>query len=181
MKNYCDTEWKECPYACALNQAYEEGEISVENEKINALEQELRSMSKKLGREKKKTERQQKKIDELMAVNQSFTSVNNKLEAQRKNLYKELRKTKEELETVNKTIYAQMMQLTEIYEVRMAYLIEKTGGILIEDDVKEWAAGYEIAIQRDDDEQFTRSWKVIKREVEKDEESDGLDKKTETE
>ena len=180
MKTYCDANWQECIFADAMNRAYEEGEEALEKEKIKALEKELRSMGIKYGREKKKNERQQKKIDELMAVNQSFTSVNNKLEKQRKELYKELRETKEELEKVNKKIYAELQQLTEVYEIRMAYLIEKSGEVLHEEDVKEWAEGYEIALTVDDENVMNRAWKVVKREVEEDD-KDGFHTETEKE
>lgn len=167
MKNYCDTEWEKCPYAGALNQAYEEGEMFVENEKMSALEKELRSMSKKLGREKKRTERQQKRIDDLMQ--------------QKKDLYEKWRKVNEELTAVNMKIYGQMQQIIQLYEDRLAYLIDtRCDGELREKDVEEWAEGKEFAIVHDylaED----RVWKVLMREEQDDEKSDGLDKKTKTE
>lgn len=167
MKTYCDANWQKCIFADAMNRAYEEGEEALEKEKIKALEKELRSMGIKYGREKKKNERQQKKIDDLMAVNQSFTSVNNKLEKQRKELYKELRETKEELEKVNKKIYAELQQLTEVYEIRMAYLIAtKCDGELKEKDVEAWAEGKEFAVTCDYAAK-DRVWKVITREEKK--------------
>lgn len=160
MRNYCDNNWQLCPYAEALNIAYEEGEDAVENEKINALEKELRSMSKKLGREKKKTERQQKKIDDLML--------------QKKELYAKWRKVHEELTEVNMKIYNQMTQMAQLYEDRLAYLIDtKCDGEMAEKDVEEWAEGKMYAIVHDYDAE-DRIWKVLIKE-EEDEESDGLD------
>ena len=160
MRNYCDDDWKLCPYAAAMNAAYEEGETAVEKEKVNALEKELRSMSKKLGREKKKTERQQRKIDDLML--------------QKKDLYAKWRKNEEALTEVNMKIYGQMQQLIQIYEDRMAYLIDtKCDGELREKDVEAWAEGKEFAIIHDylADE---RIWKVVSREEnEEDEKTDG--------
>ena len=167
MKNYCDTEWEECPYAGALNQAYEEGEISVDNEKINSLEKELRSMSKKLGREKKKTERQQKRIDDLML--------------QKKELYAKWRKVNEELTEVNMKIYNQMQQIVQLYEDRMAYLIDtKCDGELREKDVEAWAEGKEFAIVHDYLAE-ERIWKVLTREENEEDETDGLDSEQKTE
>lgn len=166
MKTYCDANWQECIFADAMNRAYEEGEEALEREKIKALEKELRSMGIKYGREKKKNERQQKKIDDLMQQN--------------KDLYEKWRKVNEELTAVNMKIYGQIQQMVQLYEDRMAYLIDtKCDGELREKDVEAWAEGKEFAIVHDylaED----RVWKVLFREEQEDEESDGLDK-TETE
>lgn len=164
MKTYCDDRWEECKYAIALTKAYEEGEESVEKEKIESLERELSSMSKKLGREKKKTERQQKKIDSLMD--------------QKKEIYAKWRAVNEELTNVNMKIYGQLQQMVQLYEDRLAYLIAtKCDGQLREKDVEEWAEGKEFAITCDylvED----RVWKVMMRE-ESEDESAGLDKDSE--
>lgn len=164
MKNYCDAAWEMCPYADELNNAYEKGAAVVEQEKITAMTRELKSLSSKLGREKKRTERQQKKIDDLMK--------------QKKELYAKWRSVNEELTNVNMKIYGQLQQMVQLYEDRMAYLIDtKCGGEMREKDVEEWAEGKEFSITCDYAAE-DRIWKVITRE-ESEEDEQLLDSKPE--
>ena len=67
MDEYCDDAWEDCPYAIAMNKAYDEAEkgdeMAVEKNKLAALETELKGVHIKLGRA-------EKKIDELNATGQ---------------------------------------------------------------------------------------------------------------
>ena len=167
MDRYCDADYMSCPYAIDLQRAYEQeqkGDIrALDKEKITALQKEHAKLLSALGRAEKRIERQQKKIDELRAVNRSFTSVNNSLEQQKKDYYSRWRKAQDELDKGNDSVMAELNKLGSIYEQRMAYLIEQFApdGILVEDDVAAWAGEKEFAIVLDADEPHGRYWKVV--------------------
>ena len=167
MDRFCDADYMSCQYAIDLRRAYEKtekGDIrALDKEKITALQKEHAKLLSALGRAEKRIERQQKKIDELRAVNRSFTSVNNSLEQQKKDYYSRWRKAQDELDKGNDSVMAELNKLGSIYEQRMAYLIEQFAPdrVLVEDDVAAWAGEKEFAIVLDADEPHGRYWKVV--------------------
>ena len=175
MDMYCDEwEWQKCPYAMDLTEAYarlEKGdEKALEKQKIESMQKELKSLSSKLGRAEKRIERQQKKIDELRAVNTSFTNVNNSLEKQKKEFYTRWRKAQDELDKGNETVMEELRRLGDIYEQRMCYLIDRfADGFFCESDVERWAGDREFALVRQYDEDLgDMVWKVVFKEDEPD-------------
>lgn len=182
MDMYCDNEWTKCPYAMELNEAYdrlEKGDVkALENHKIDALEKELKGMATKLGTAEKKLERAQKRIDDLAAINKSFIGKNEDLEKQKRSYYDKYRKADEQLRDYERKIDDQIKKITEIYEQRMAYMIDKfvPGQMILEEDVKEWAGSKAFAIVSDYTEREQLAWKVVFKEDDKD-----TDKQTQTE
>lgn len=173
MKMYCASwEWEKCPYAIDLTEAYykfERGDDkALENEKIKALEKENKSLSTHLGKAKKKIERMQKKIDELRAVNASFTAVNQETERQKKQIYTKLRDTRETLDDYEKHEAERYFKMAKLYEDRIAFLLDTySGGRLEERTVNEWAKDKEYALTFD--EKATEPvWIVKTREVDED-------------
>lgn len=171
MDMFCDEwEWTKCPYAIDLTEAYdrlEKGDVkALEKQKIEAMQKELKSLSSKLGRAEKRIERQQRKIDELRAVNHSFTNVNNSLENQKKEFYKRWRAAQDELDKGNETIMEELRRLGDIYEQRMCYLIDRfADGFFCESDVERWAGDREFALVRKYDEDLgDMVWKVVFKE-----------------
>lgn len=167
MDMYCDEwDWMKCPYAVDLNEAYERLEKgdnkALEKHEIEALKKELRSISTKLGKAEKRIERQQRKIDELRTVNQSLTNINIQLDQRMKRYYKDAQKAKEQLHEYEQKIDAQVKKIAEVYEQRLAYMIEThaPGHRLYEDEIKEWAENKAFAIIYDKDE-YGDCWKVV--------------------
>ena len=142
----------------------------MEKQKIESMQKELKSLSSKLGRAEKRIERQQKKIDELRAVNTSFTNVNNSLEKQKKEFYTRWRKAQDELDKGNETVMEELRRLGDIYEQRMCYLIDRfDDGFFCESDVERWAGDREFALVRQYDEDLgDMVWKVVFKEDEPD-------------
>lgn len=175
MTMYCDSwEWMKCPYAIDRSEAYaayEKGDVkALENQEIKALEKENKYLRTLLGKAEKRVERQQKKIDELRAVNQSFTNVNNSLEKQKKEFYSRWRKAQDELDKGNETVMEELRRLGDIYEQRMCYLIDRfADGFFCESDVERWAGDREFALVRQYDEDLgDMVWKVVFKEDEPD-------------
>ena len=175
MTMYCDSwEWMKCPYAIDRSEAYaayEKGDVkALENQEIKALEKENKYLRTLLGKAEKRVERQQKKIDELRAVNQSFTNVNNSLEKQKKEFYTRWRKAQDELDKGNETVMEELRRLGDIYEQRMCYLIDRfADGFFCESDVEKWAGDREFALVRQYDEDLgDLVWKVVFKENEPD-------------
>ena len=175
MTMYCDSwEWMKCPYAIDRSEAYaayEKGDVkALENQEIKALEKENKYLRTLLGKADKRVERQQKKIDELRAVNQSFTNVNNSLEKQKKEFYTRWRKAQDELDKGNETVMEELRRLGDIYEQRMCYLIDRfADGFFCESDVERWAGDREFALVRQYDEDLgDMVWKVVFKEDEPD-------------
>lgn len=175
MTMYCDSwEWMKCPYAIDRSEAYaayEKGDVkALENQEIKALEKENKYLRTLLGKAEKRVERQQKKIDELRAVNQSFTNVNNSLEKQKKEFYARWRKAQDELDKGNETVMEELRRLGDIYEQRMCYLIDRfADGFFCESDVERWAGDREFALVRQYDEDIgDMVWKVVFKEDEPD-------------
>ena len=175
MTMYCDSwEWMKCPYAIDRSEAYaayEKGDVkALENQEIKALEKENKYLRTLLGKAEKRVERQQKKIDELRAVNQSFTNVNNSLEKHKKEFYTRWRKAQDELDKGNDTVLGELDKLGSIYEQRMCYLIDRfADGFFCESDVERWAGDREFALVRQYDEDLgDMVWKVVFKEDEPD-------------
>ena len=175
MTMYCDSwEWMKCPYAIDRSEAYaayEKGDVkALENQEIKALEKENKYLRTLLGKAEKRVERQQKKIDELRAVNQSFTNVNNSLEKQKKEFYSRWRKAQDELDKGNETVMEELRRLGDIYEQRMCYLIDRfADGFFCESDVERWAGDRAFALVRQYDEDLgDMVWKVVFKEDEPD-------------
>ena len=167
MDRYCDADYMSCPFAIDLRRAYEKtekGDIrALDKEKIEALQKEHAKLLSALGRAEKRIERQQKKIDEMRAVNRSFTAKYEDLEQKRRAEYAKRRNAEESLKTAQGRTLEELQKLGSIYEQRMAYLIEQFApdGILVEDDVAAWAGEKEFAIMLDADQEHGRYWKVV--------------------
>lgn len=148
MFMYCDTwEWEKCPYAVDLTEAYyrqERGDDeAVERNKTKALEKEINSLSKRLGRAEKRAERLAK-VNELM--------------------HQKMDKAVKQLEEYKQTEARRYFDLAQIYEARIAYLIDTyCEGRLAEADVRAWAEGKEYALTFDRDAE-ERIWVVMTRE-----------------
>lgn len=173
MDRYCDADYMSCPFAIDLRRAYEKtekGDIrALDKEKITALQKEHAKLLSALGRAEKRIERQQKKIDELRAVNRSFTSVNNSLEQQKKDYYSRWRKAQDELDKGSENVMAELNKLGSIYEQRMCYLIENFVPIKMfyEDNAKAWAGDKAFALVADKDDDGRIVWKVVYQEDDK--------------
>ena len=169
MDMYCDSwDWMKCPYAMDRSEAYtrfEEGEkMALIEQEVKAQKKEIESLLRKLGRANKRIERQQKKIDELRAVNQSYTRVNQTLEKQKADIYAKWRSAESRVRAQDDAIWAEIGNLSEIYEQRMAYLIDTycPDGKLRESDVKEWAGDRSFAIAADKESfEDDLAWKVV--------------------
>lgn len=168
MDMYCDSwDWMKCPYAIDISEAYrkaEEGDVmAIENQEISALKKEVHALRTKLGAVTKKSERLQKRLDESKELVKSY---------QRKNedLYRKWRSLDDKVRKDDDRIWNELGSLSEIYEQRMAYLIDTCcpDKRLYEEDVEAWAKDKEFALvfDRDDVESnpFRRTWKVVFKE-----------------
>ena len=160
MDRYCDKDWQDCPYAVALSQAYEKYEKgdmkALENERIKALERELKGALSKQGR-------LEKRVDELRAVNQSFIRKNDELEKQKRSYFEKWKQSDQQLKDYERKIDDQVKRITEVYEQRMAYLIETfvPTKMFYEDYAKEWAGEKAFALVADKDYAGKIVWKVV--------------------
>jgi hypothetical protein len=183
MDDYCDKAWESCPYAEAITKAYieyERGDIkALDEEKITALTKENDSLRKKLGRRNKRIDRLEKKLTEFRQINKNYLTIHDTLRKQKTEYYKKWRETREELDTVERKVYDQIMGIVTIYEQRMAYLIDTyaPSGIL-EDNIKRWAADKEFAIVSEDAGEGKIRWVV--RFKSDDEEEDAEDAERDT-
>lgn len=145
MDMYCDTDWMKCPHAIALTEAYERLEkgdaMAVKEHETEALRKELNSMAMKLGRAKKR-------VDELRDVNQSFIRKNDDLEGQKKMYFDRWKEADKQLKEYERKIDDQIKRIVEVYEQRMAYLIDVyvPSKVFYEDDVEDWARDRAFAI-----------------------------------
>lgn len=159
MDMYCNSwNWMDCPYAVEISAAYkryEEGDVkALEKHETDALKKENRSLRIQLGQARKKVERQQKKIEKIEAVKESFVRKNEEL-------YLKWRKADEKLRQQNDRIWGEIGSLTNIYEQRMCYLIEKYAqGKFYDDEAEEWAGDKAFALVHDYDDE-RRFWKVV--------------------
>ena len=72
-------------------------------------------------------------------------------------------KAEKDLEYAQGRVADDIMHITQIYEDRIAYLMDTyTDGVLKESDVEEWAKGIEFAVTHEV-EADERIWKVVKR------------------
>lgn len=144
MDMYCDNEWMKCPFAIELNEAYdrlEKGDKkALEKHKIDALESELRSVTIKLGKAQKRIKRQQKEVDVA--------------EKQRKMYYQRWKDVRQQLDDYEKNIDSQIKRLVEVYEQRMAYVIDMfaPGKVIYEDDIQDWARDRAFALVGSEEE-----------------------------
>ena len=175
MKMYCDSwDWMRCPYAMDLNAAYdrlEKGDdTALEKNQKEAMKREMKSLSIKLGKAEKRIERMQKKIDHYRMVNQSLVNVNETLENKNRHIHQKWKDLSDKMQDYEEKVSGQVMQISEIYEARIAYLMDTYAkGILYESDVKEWAKGKEYAIvyTNDKDDDYAKPcFKVIFRKEE---------------
>ena len=172
MDRFCDADYMSCPFAVDLRKAYEKtekGDIrALDKEKITALGKENAKLLSALGRAEKRVERQQKKIDELRAVNRSFTAKYDDLEQKRRAEYAKRRNAEESLKTAQDRTLEELQKLGSIYEQRMCYLIAKYADGSFEDaDAEAWAEGKSFALVVDYSDQC-KKWKVVYQEDGKD-------------
>lgn len=178
MDMYClSWDWMKCPYAADLSDAYrrfEEGDKrALDEHKEKAKKGEIHSLRIKLGQANKRIERQQKKIDELRAVNQSFTNVNMNLEKQNKDLHRKWRELSDRMAEYEEAIASQVQIIADAYEARLAYMIDRYG-TFSDLDVDEWRKDKAFALVYDEDDDGYPCWNLVfKEDEEGDEESDG--------
>lgn len=159
MDTYCDASWIECPHARRMTEAYDAQEKgdnkAVEKNKIASLETEVKGLHIKLGRA-------EKKIEKLQAVNNSFIGKNEDLEKQKKSYYERWKAADTQLKEYERRIGAQIQTLSEIYEQRLAYMIETCmpDRKLYEDEIQEWAGDRAYAIILEEDA-HGKYWKVV--------------------
>lgn len=175
MDMYCDTwDWQKCPYAVDMTEAYrkaEEGDdMAIENHEKKAAKNEIRSLSTKLGMAQKKNERLTKQLNEQKALVKSYQRRNEELLRQNKDYYKRWREAQEKLDKGNEQIRSELSTLANIYEQRMAYLIDTycPDQRLYDEDVEAWAKDREFAVVFDNEDvesdPFRRTWKVVFKE-----------------
>lgn len=158
LRTYCDTaSWERCEYAQDLNRAYERlfkgDDKAMQELETKALEREIKKLSTLLGKAEKRVERQQKKIDELRAVNKSFTTVN-------ENLYNKWRDANTAMEIYEDKIADQVQRMADAYEVRLAFLVDKYGPFS-DADVDEWRKDKSFALVYDENDDRDPQWKVV--------------------
>lgn len=177
---YCYTwSYGSCPYAAELTKMYERIEGGAEVERTE-LEQQVKSLSREvnhknslIGKQKKRMLRMQKKIDDLRAVNESYMRVNDSLEKQKTRYYRKARVAEEQLAAKNDRLYEEITKLTQIYEQRLVYLIDRyCPAGLPESEVKAWAEGREIAITGEYDEESGLVWHAKWRYASEDDETE---------
>ena len=185
LRTYCDTPaWEKCEYAQSLTKAYERlfkgDDKAIMEHEYESLKREIKKLSTLLGKSEKRVERQQKKIDELRAVNQSFTKVNQNLEKQKADFYTKWRSAESKARAQDDVIWNEIRGLASIYEQRMAYLIDTycPNKKLRERDVEDWAKdrAYAIVATKIEDEEAgiegEPAWKVVFQEEEEENKDD---------
>lgn len=175
MDMYCDTwDWQKCPYALDMTEAYrkaEEGDsMAIENHEKKAAKNEIRSLSTKLGMAKKKNERLTKRLMEEQELVKSYQRRNEALLRENKDYYKRWREAQGKLDKGNEQIHSELSTLANIYEQRMAFLIDTycPDKKLYDEDAEAWAKDREFALVFDnedvDSSPFRRTWKVVFKE-----------------
>ena len=162
MDVYCDSEWKECPYAQDLHNAYdslEKGDVkALEKQKIQAMQKEMKSLATKLGRAQKKNE---------------------ELEKRNRDLFKKWREAEEQtdaakMEKLTRSVIDQTDKVLKLYKNVACYLLKEHGGKVYEEDVESWADGKVYTIYREYDDKGKLIWQVVAEEA-KEIEKDGED------
>ena len=163
MDMYCDSwDWMKCPYAADMAEAYkrfEEGDkMAIEKHENEALKKELKSIAMRLGRANKK-------VDKLTAKNKD-------LETQKKLYFEKWKAADAQLKAYEEKVAGQIGKIVEVYEQRMAFLIDTCteDGCFYEKEAEAWAGDRPFAIVHDEDE-GGRFWKVVFQEEEN--ENDG--------
>lgn len=150
--------WDTCPYASALNDLYEKGDDeALERHKNDTREKEINSLATKIGK-------LEKKVKDLEDENAGLKRQNDRAKRDRKR-WRDQQSTWEKQEV---SIRKQLALLTEVYECRMAYLIDQfePDKKLHEADVEAWAKDKSFAIVHEDTDRGI-AWKVIFEEKEK--------------
>ena len=168
MDLYCDSEWKECPYAQDIYKAYEcleKGDVkALEKQKIKAMEKENKSMAMKLGR-------MQKKIDDLEERNKALFQ---------KWREAEMQTDAAKIEKLTKTVVSQADKVLKLYKDVACYLLKEYGGKVYEEDVESWTNGKVYTIYREYDDNGKMLWQVIEEEVKEDGEDTQADEQKST-
>ena len=135
---------------------------------LSAKDKELRKISVMLGKSQKREQEKDEKIRRLQRERNALES-----------LYIKAREQVKELEGKTARLLEEFNGLSEIYEVRFAYLMSKQeGGVLKESDVAKWIAENEFAFtaeefaeDKETGKQTVETWKVTVRK--KDEHESG--------
>ena len=163
LDTYCDDAWKDCPHAKKLAELYE-GEDMSDTKKLahelSAKDKELRKVSAMLGKSQKREKEKDEKIRRLQRERNALET-----------LYLKARGQVKELEGKTARLLEEFNGLSEIYEVRFAYLMSKQeGGVLKESDVAKWIAENEFAFtaeefaeDKETGKQTVETWKVTVR------------------
>lgn len=173
MDTFCDKDWKDCPYAQDLNRLYEQmggkmSDVAKMAQELKAKDRELRKVSAMLGKASKREAEKDEKIRQIQRERNALES-----------MYMRTRQQIAEYERAERKIQKEIMSLSALYEARFAFLMDKVGGRLDEEELREWLKKYEFSIQpaevQDDLEDggtVVATWEVVKREI-KEEEKDG--------
>lgn len=173
MDTFCDKDWKLCPYAQDLNRLYEQmggemSDVAKMAQELKAKDKELRKVSVMLGKASKREAEKDEKIRQLQRERNALES-----------MYMRTRQQIAEYSETEKRLYDQICSMSALYEARFAFLMDKIGGRLDEEELREWVKKYEFSIQPaevqedlEDGRDVVAVWEVIKREV-KEEKKDG--------
>jgi predicted RNase H-like nuclease (RuvC/YqgF family) len=164
LDGYCDKDWKSCPYAQELEKLYE-GEDMSETKKLahelKAKDRELRKTAAMLGKSEKREQSKDEQIRQLRRERNALEK-----------LYIKARQKQIETEKKLDRLRQEFSGLSEIYEVRFAYLMaEFAGGVLKESEVAKWIAENEFALTADEfagdgERKTVETWKVTVRKIE---------------
>lgn len=177
MDKYCDDAWQQCKYAKAMEQAYDKFEKgdkqALEKQKIKALEHEIKSNLIKIGRAETKIREQKEQINNLIGSNK-------KLMVARRTEHERRMRAEKDLAYAQGRVAEDITRITQIYEDRIAYLMDTySGGVLKESDVEKWAKGIEFAVVHEVKPGKERIWKVVKRSEESSESDKDVQDKVE--
>ena len=143
-------------------------DVAKMTQELKAKDRELRKVSAMLGKASKREAEKDEKIRQIQRER-------NALEA----MYMRTRQQIAEYERAERKIQKEIMSLSALYEARFAFLMDKVGGRLDEEELREWVKKYEFSIQPaevqedlEDGRDVVAVWEVIKREV-KEEKKDG--------
>lgn len=173
MDRYCDDAWESCPYAKGMMEAYaaeERGDTgAVDKVKTESMRKEYVAMLTKLGKAEGRVRDLGKEVHDLEAQNAVLRAKIDDLSEEKakvdKLLKKEIKSRREankSLEEVSGKVYAQMQEISHIYEARFCFFLDTfCDGKISEETIKKWAEGKSFALVGDSEEGIGRVWKVL--------------------
>lgn len=173
MDAYCDKDWTSCEYAKKMLEAYEAeergDEEAVDKVKSEEMRKEYVAMLTKLGKAEGRVRDLGKEVHDLEAQNAVLRSKIDDLSEEKakvdKLLKKEIKSRREAnkaIEEVSGKVYAQMQEISHIYEARFCFFLDTyCDGKISEETIRKWAEGKSFALVGDSEEGVGRVWKVL--------------------